>query len=91
MPTSGMSINQLVLYIVPFLLLCLLTIAVFASRRRREIPMQASTNRLLFAIAILLFAVVFKLVSNGMDMFVLIIALVGLGVGWYGILLEPRS
>ena len=53
--------------------------------------MQASTNRLLFAIAILLFAVVFKLVSNGMDMFVLIIALVGLGVGWYGILLEPRS
>ncbi len=52
--------------------------------------MAACTNRILFAIIILLFAVVFKLVSNGMDIVAFIMALVGLGVGWYGISAEPR-
>jgi hypothetical protein len=39
---------------------------------------------------ILLFAIVFKLVSSGMDVVVLAIGLVGLAVGWYGVSAEPR-
>jgi len=52
--------------------------------------MPASTNRILFAIVILLFAVVFKLVSSGMDMAVFVIALAGLIVGWWGIMSDRR-
>ena len=44
--------------------------------------MAAFTNRLLFAVVILLFAIVFKLVSTGMDVVVLVLGLGGLGVGW---------
>ena len=52
--------------------------------------MAQSTNRILFGIAILLFALVLKLVSSGVDLLVFAVALTGLGVGWYGIRTEPR-
>ncbi len=52
--------------------------------------MTASTHRILFAVVIMPFAIVFKLVSSGMDLAVLAIGLVGLGVGWYGVSAEPR-
>ena len=55
----------------------------------RTYPVAASTNYVLFAIVIMLFAIVFKLVSN-LNLFVLIIALVGLGVGLYGVTREPH-
>ena len=51
--------------------------------------MAASTNYVLFAVVIMLFALVLKLVSN-LDLFVLIIALLGLGVGLYGVTREPH-
>lgn len=47
--------------------------------------MSTSTNRILFAIVILLFALVLKLITSGVDLIVLLIALAGLGVGWYGL------
>jgi hypothetical protein len=59
--------------------------------RTRTQTMASSTNRLLFAVVILLFALVFKLVSTGMDVVVLVIGLVGVGVGWYGISIEPQT
>lgn len=77
-------------YVLAFLLVCLIFLAIFAWNRRRTSTMTASTNRLLFAIVILLFAGVFKLISSGLDIVVLVIALVGLGVGWYGISSKPH-
>lgn len=75
-------------------LLALLVVLGFAAisawGRARGHTMAAATNRLLFAVVILLFAIVFKLVSTGMDVVVLVIGLVGLGVGWYGISAEPH-
>jgi hypothetical protein len=53
--------------------------------------MVASTNRILFAIVVLLFALVLKLVSTGGDLLIFAIALFGLGFGWYGVMKEPRS
>jgi hypothetical protein len=54
-------------------------------------PLNASTNRLLFAIVVLLFAFVLKLVTSSIDLIVFIIALAGLGIGFYGINMnEPR-
>lgn len=47
--------------------------------------MAESTNRILFAIVILLFALVLKLISNGIDIVVFVIALVGLLIGWWGV------
>lgn len=57
----------------------------------RTRTMAACTNRILFAIVILLFAVVVKVVSSSMDWLVFIIATAGLGVGWYGISAEPHK
>ncbi|HZC04045.1 MAG TPA: hypothetical protein VE338_00235 [Ktedonobacterales bacterium] len=48
-------------------------------------------NRLLFAIVILLFAILFKLVSSGIDWMAFIIAVVGLVVGWSGVRAEQPS
>ena len=64
--------------------------AISAWGRSRAQTMTASTHRILFAVVIMLFAIVFKLVSSGMDLAVLAIGLVGLGVGWYGVSAEPR-
>lgn len=77
-------------YLIAVLLLAVVFTAISFWGRSRPRTMTTCTNRILFAIIILLFAVVFKLVSSGMDIVVLIIALVGLGVGWYGISAEPR-
>jgi uncharacterized membrane protein YjjP (DUF1212 family) len=52
--------------------------------------MAASTNRVLFSIAILLFALIFKLISSGLDIIVLAIAFAGLVVGWWGVTLPER-
>ena len=38
-----------------------------------------------------LFALLFKLVLPGTDLVVLVIGLIGLGVGWYGINIEPQA
>jgi hypothetical protein len=80
----------LVSYILAFLLVCLVFVAIYVWSRGRAATTTAITHRLLFAVVILLFAIVFKLVSRGQDALVLIIALVGLGVGWYGMSAEPR-
>ena len=72
------------------LLIVLGLAAVSAWGRTRAQTMAASTNRLLFAVVLLLFAIVFKLVSTGMDVVVLLIGLAGVGVGWYGISTEPH-
>ena len=53
--------------------------------------MQAATNRLLFAIVVLLFAVVLKLVSNGIDLLVFIVALAGLAIGWFAVIAPPET
>ena len=53
--------------------------------------MAESTNRILFAIVILLFALVLKQVSTGMDIVVLLIGLAGLGAGWYDLSAEPHE
>lgn len=76
--------------ILALLLIALVFVAIAVWGRRRTSTMAACTNRLLFAIAILQFAVVIKLVSSGLDIFVLLTAVMGLGVGWYGISAEPR-
>ncbi|HKW21296.1 MAG TPA: hypothetical protein VJO13_07975 [Ktedonobacterales bacterium] len=47
--------------------------------------MAESTNRILFAIVIMLFAIVFALISTGWGFVVMVIALVGLGFGLYGL------
>ena len=47
--------------------------------------MTESTNCILFAIVIMLFAIVFALASTGSGYFVVIIGLVGLGFGIYGL------
>jgi hypothetical protein len=47
--------------------------------------MAESTNCILFAIVIMLFAMVFALVSTGWGFLIMIIALVGLGFGLYGV------
>jgi len=65
--------------------------AISAWGRTRTQTMAASTNRLLFAVVIMLFSIVFKLVSSSMDVVVLVIGLAGLGAGWYGISAEPRG
>lgn len=85
------TIPGILLYVVPFLLLCLFSITVFASGHRRASTKETGMKILLFAIVIMLFAIVLKLVSSGMDVFVFIVALVGLGVGWYGVSSEPRA
>lgn len=64
--------------------------AIAAWGRATRLTLAASTNRLLFAIVILLFSIVFKRVSTGMDVVVLILGLVGLGMGWYGISAESH-
>ena len=53
--------------------------------------MQAATNRLLFAIVVLLFAVVLKLVSNGIDLIVFLVAAVGLAIGWFAVSASPAA
>ncbi len=45
---------------------------------------EVGRNRLLFAIVILLFAILFTLVSSGIDWMAFIIGVVGLVVGWSG-------
>ena len=72
-----------------FVVLSLVLIAAWG--RTRTQTMASSTNRLLFAVVIILFALLFKLVSTGMDVVVLVIGLVGVGVGWYGISIEPPT
>ena len=47
--------------------------------------MAESTNRILFAIVIMLFAIVFALISTGLGFLIVLIALVGLGFGLYGL------
>ncbi len=81
----------IIAWYVLFLAVVLAFAAVAARGRRRTLTTAESTNRLLFAIVIMLFAVVFKLVSSGMDVVVLVIGLAGLGVGWYGISAGPRE
>jgi hypothetical protein len=75
-------------FLVLFVVLGLLAIA--ALGRNRPKTMASATNRLLFAVVIMLFALLFKLISTGMDVAVLAIGLVGVGVGWYGINIEPQ-
>lgn len=61
--------------------------------------MTESTNRILFAIVIMLFAMVLELMSTDLGFLVVIIALVGLGFGVYGLfgkaiaeaMAEPRD
>jgi len=66
---------------------CGVTLCVWSCDRTHSVA--ASTNYVLFAVVIMLFALVLKLVSN-LDLFVLIIALLGLGVGLYGVTREPH-
>ena len=47
--------------------------------------MAESTNCILFAIVIMLFAMVLALISTGLGFLIGIIALVGLGFGLYGL------
>lgn len=68
-----------------FLVICVVSIALAARKRQGEVTATATTNRLLFAILLMLFAIVLKLVSNGMDGFVLAIGLLALAVGWFGL------
>ena len=71
-------------------LLALVVAPIFLWGRSRASTAAASTNSILFAIVILLFAVVLKLVSSGMDVVVFFVALVGLGIGCYGISSAPH-
>lgn len=64
-------------------------VAIAAWGRSWTQTMATSTNRLLFAVVIMFFALVFKLVSTDLDVVVRIIGVVGVGVGWYGISIEP--
>jgi hypothetical protein len=75
--------------LVVFVVLGFVAIATWGQNRTQT--MASSTNRLLFAVVIMLFALLFKLVSTGLDVVVLAIGLVGVGVGWYGISIEPRA
>jgi hypothetical protein len=72
------------------LLLVLGFVVIAAWGRNRTQTVANSTNRLLFAVVIMLFAFLFKLISTGTDLIVLAIGLVGVGVGWYGINIEPQ-
>jgi hypothetical protein len=47
--------------------------------------MAESTNCILFALVIMLFAIILALVSSGLNFIVVCIALVGLGFGVYGL------
>ncbi len=47
--------------------------------------MAESTNCILFAIVIMLFAMVLALISAGLGFLIMVIALVGLGFGLYGL------
>lgn len=47
--------------------------------------MAESTNCILFAIVIMLFAISLALVSSGLGLIVVLVALVGLGFGVYGL------
>ncbi len=84
-------------FVVEWVVLLLAVVLVFraiaARARRGTLTTAESMNRLLFAIVIMLFAIVFKLafVSSGTDFVVLVIGLAGLGVGWYGISAGPRE
>jgi hypothetical protein len=78
------------------LLFFLLMAAVFFALAKWGIGKAPSVEtgriRLLFAIVLLLFAIVFKLVSTGIDWMALLIAGVGLVVGWSGVRAEqPRA
>ena len=72
------------------LLVVLGLVAIATWGQNRTQTMASSTNRLLFAVVVMLFALLFKLISTGMDVVVLFIGLVGVGVGWYGINIEPQ-
>jgi Flp pilus assembly protein TadB len=53
---------------------------------RKAIRVSSSTNHLLFAIVVLLFALVLKLVSSGIDIVVFVIAFAGLAFSWYAVI-----
>lgn len=52
--------------------------------------MVKSTNIMLFAIVIMLFAVVFHLISTGIDGFTFMIAIIGVVVGLAGLFWDDR-
>ena len=72
-------------FAILLLVLGAIFIAVAYWARRTTFSAQTATHRLLFSIVVLLFAIVFKLVSNGLDALVFLIALVGLGTGWFAL------
>jgi hypothetical protein len=49
----------------------------------KDVFMTESTNCILFAIVIMLFAIAFALASTGLGVLVVLIGLVGLGFGFY--------
>jgi hypothetical protein len=59
-------------------------------KKGKDCPRADSTNRILFGILIVLFGLVLKLVSSGVDLLVFFVALAGLGVGATGMLPERR-
>lgn len=79
-----------ILYAIGALLIVLTLAAVVVWGRRSTGAAATSTNRILFAIVIMLFALVDKEVSSGMDGVGLLIGLVGLGIGVYGVSTESR-
>lgn len=90
--TSPSDVVRVVLYAVGMLFVAFIVAEVARGRggSRSPISSTASRNRLLFAVVILLFAAVFKLVSSGLDVLVLLIALFGLGFGWSALFAEDR-
>lgn len=78
--------------LVPLALLVVGGFVVIAAwGRNRTRTMATSTNRLLFALVIMLFALLFKLVLTGKDVVALIIGIMGVAVGWYGLSVEPHQ
>ena len=53
--------------------------------------LPTSTNRILFAIVVLLFALVLRFVTNSLDLFVILIALAGLVIGINGIVNDANE
>jgi hypothetical protein len=53
--------------------------------------MTKSTNILLFAIVVMLFAIVFHFVSTGIDWLTFIIAIIGVAIGLIGLFWDDRQ
>lgn len=85
------AVYTLVVGVFVGLLVYLVAGALRLRARSRPSTMAEATNRLLFALVILLFALVVKLVLSGLDVLVLLIAVGGLGVGWYGLSAAPHE